>query len=78
MVTLTELLSYDLYSNYSCNWCGKNIILSEGIIAGEDDDAYLLCDYCSQYDNFDEVKESYQEEFNDELYGLYPKGISWL
>jgi len=74
-----EILELDPYSNTSCTWCGKSLILSEAVIEGEDiDHIYLLCSYCADYENFTKVKESYNTEFIKEWTGLEPLPISYL
>jgi hypothetical protein len=78
MTTLSELLAMDELTNTSCHWCNKNIILKEGVIEGTDEEAFVLCEYCSRYDSFDEVKESYAEHLSEIWTGLYPLEIDYL
>jgi hypothetical protein len=79
-MTLEQLLELDLDSNQPCHFCGKSLVVKEGFIEGTDEESYLLCDFCVQYNSYDEVRAAWAEivklATNPELSTYY--GYPWI
>ena len=68
----------DTYSNTPCDFCGKANINKEIVDKVINGIEYKLCDFCSHYDSFDEVKEAYAKHLSEMWSGLFPLPIDYL
>lgn len=66
------------YQNTKCDWCGKSFFNMEKVTKTISNISYTLCEYCSNFNNFNEVKTSYAEHISDATSGLFPIEVDWL